>query len=355
MLTKFIAFAASTFALLQAQDISSFETLSDPSWSSPCYVWDTQRYQTILTKLNVSQDKSQPLRYNEYPAIVTSLKQVLSHDYIDVATKEQWKTNQQAINTVLTRASIKQAEQIFQFIAYDLLVKLVKGIYGNELKANTTKVVNATEISVCFPYANDFYRNILKDLKLVHDDSHPLTDKEMAERVRVMYYGAAVGPGILTDVDESGKKDVRDKVKAELSRVTIKQIDRMFEYVSAHLADAVLQQFFYDKLRGNMTVASPNYTFTYDSVVYAPASEPSSAKGFTNQDIMYLSSALGGCVVVVAVTVAVIHTRKQKKDQAAAAQSVENEVKAIENAEEAKESEDNNKETKPDSPMTACV
>ncbi|KAG9401257.1 hypothetical protein AC1031_010015 [Aphanomyces cochlioides] len=201
----------------------------------------------------------------------------------------------------------------------------------NATSPNATIAFNNTlPAAASTEYGREIYYSLLKHLKITHDDSKPLSDDEYNTVVNSLE-NLLTGKYVAKTKEE--KKKLQADIKAVLARISPEEMEQAFADVTFELTVKFFEKTFGEDLKEDdkkkAAVASA------DTVAEAPASQQTGLNGLTREDIVYIGSAFGGCVLSVAVALAVIGARKQK--QAAATKSVlaDNVVDEIEAAEEA--------------------
>ncbi|CAK4635691.1 unnamed protein product [Aphanomyces euteiches] len=222
---------------------------------------------------------------------------------------------------------------------------------------NTLPAAASTE------YGREIYYSLLKHLKITHDDSKPLSDDEYNKVVNSLE-NLLTGKYVAKTKEE--KKKLQANIKAVLARISPEEMEQAFADVTFELTVKFFEKTFGEDLKDDDKKDDKKdddkkkaAVGSADTVAEAPASQQTGLNGLTREDIVYIGSAFGGCVLSVAVALAVIGARKQK--QAAATKSVlaDNVVDEIEAAEEAagesKDADAEVEDVKTDSPAVVSV
>ncbi|KAF0686870.1 Aste57867_21344 [Aphanomyces stellatus] len=226
---------------------------------------------------------------------------------------------------------------------------LVSGQNVNATQTSANTVVSAVDVTnntlpaaVATEYGTEMLGAILAELKIEHIDSKPLNDEEYNETVDVV-------KGLLTgQLNITNKTEFLNSVREVLGRLSPEDYEQLTDDVVAELTID-----FFNKTFGSATAK--------DLDIKVGANVEESKTGFeslSQEDFVVIGSAFGGCVLSVAVALAVVGARN-KKTKAASTKSVlaEDVVDEIEAAEQlaAEDKDAEVEDVKTDSPAVVSV
>ncbi|ETV99650.1 hypothetical protein H310_07719 [Aphanomyces invadans] len=221
---------------------------------------------------------------------------------------------------------------------------------------NSSNVIVPTNSSLpaaaTTPYGRVLFGKFLEQLEIQHIDNDPLDDDEYNLAVNELE-NLLTGKTVVES--KAQKKKLRAALRNLLARMTPEEMEQLFIDVTFELTVKLFKKTFGSEI--DVDALYENMTATGDAVTFSSADD-GSFNGLSTSDIVCIGSAFGGCVLSVAVAVAVIGARKKKAAAAAqvSSENVVDEIEAAENLAAAqKDAASEVEDIKTDSPAVVAV